>query len=198
MNPSPDDGHLSYFSGHGTNVLIENPDLPDDSYLITRDQLKLYVAHSHALRNKAPRARPPTPLGYDFFAHAFNSEGLPATASYLDEQGTVISTGSSVEIGDIMGEEDEGETNLTMSAARMEQVEKMVWHTTLNASHQRERIEARRASQRKEKNFGRKQDQKLRKKGLGKVRKEADQPTTYPVAGASTSGLADAEMTLTE
>ncbi|KAG1764623.1 hypothetical protein EDD22DRAFT_845768 [Suillus occidentalis] len=171
---------------------------PTSSLLVTRDQLRLYVAYSHALRNKAPCARPPTPLGYDFFAHALNSEGLPSSASYLDEQGHVVSTGAAVEIRDIISKEEAAESNLTLSATRMEQVEKMVWHTALNASHQRERIEARRASQQKEKNFGRKHDQKLRKKGLGKVRKEADQHTTYPEVCTSAGHPVDKEMTLTE
>jgi hypothetical protein len=87
-----------------------------------------------------------------------------------------------LELADIIGEEEE--TELTLSSTRMAQVEKMVWHTALSASHQRDRMEARRATQRKEKNFGRKVDQKLRKKGLGKVRKEVDQHTTY-LAGPS-------------
>jgi hypothetical protein len=125
-------------------------------------------------------------LGYDFFAHAFNSEGLHSSASYLDDQGVVVSTKAAMAVSDILGVDEDAV--VTLPTTRMEEVEKMVWHTALSASRQREKMEMRRAGQRKEKNFGRKQVQKLNKKGLGKVRKEADQPTTY---GAGPSALAN-------
>lgn len=140
----------------------------------------------------------PTPLDYDFFAHALNREELPSTALYLDKHSTVISTGASVEIGDIIGEESEGETNLTLSATHMELVEKMMWHMALNTSHQCDHIEVYRTSQRKEENFGRKQNHKLRKAGLGKVRKEVNQCTTYPVVAGPSGGAIAVEVTMTD
>ncbi|KAG1764865.1 hypothetical protein EV702DRAFT_1153340 [Suillus placidus] len=195
MTVNHDDGNLLYFAGHGRNILISSPENSDDTHLVSRDQLKLFIAYSHALRNKSPCTRPPNPLGYDFFAHTFNSEGLHSSASYLDETGSVVSAGASPELADIIGEEDE--EDVSVSSLRMAQVEKMVWQTALSATHQREKMEICRAGQRKERNFGCKQTQKLNKRGLGRVRKEADLPTTYPVAGPSTSGTtneAKAEM----
>ncbi|KAG2119712.1 uncharacterized protein F5147DRAFT_647609 [Suillus discolor] len=193
MSHTPDESHLLFFSAHGRDVLVGNPENKDDSHLVTRDQLKLFVAYSHALRNKPPHARPPSPLGYEFFAHTFNSEGLPSTASYIDESGTVVSTGSAIEITDVISDEEDSE--ITVSSARMAQVEQMVWHTALSASHQQEKIEQRRAGQRKERNFGRKQTQKLNKRGLGKIRKETDLPTTYLVAGSSSAAPPEEVMT---
>ncbi|KAG2118472.1 hypothetical protein DEU56DRAFT_139727 [Suillus clintonianus] len=183
MTIPTDDQQLLYFSAYGREVLVGNPENEDDSHLVTRDQLKLFVAYSHALRNKSADARPPSPLGYEFFAHAFNSEGLTSTASYLDELGAVVSTGSSMELTDII--DDDEDTEITLSSTRMEQVEKMVWHTALSASHQREKMDARRAGQRKTKNYGRKQEQKLTKKGLGKIRKASDLPSAQSSAGPS-------------
>lgn len=58
-------------------------------------------------------------------------------------------------------------------------------------------MELRRAGQRKEKNFGRKQTQKLNKKGLGKVRKETDLTPNHPVAGPSSSSVVE-EVMVTE
>lgn len=195
MTVPQDKGDLLYFAGHGRDILIRNPEHPEEAHLIMRDQLKLYVAYSHALHNKGPRSRHPGPLGYKFFAQAFNSEGLHSSASYLDEHGTIVSTGSSIEASDIIGDDDEEDT--TVSTIRMVQMEKMVWHTALSATHQREKMELRRAGQRKEKNFGRKQTQKLNKKGLGKVRKETDLTPNHPVAGPSSSSVVE-EVMVTE
>ncbi|KAG1788425.1 uncharacterized protein HD556DRAFT_1312017 [Suillus plorans] len=183
MSHAPDESQLLYFSAYGRDVLVGNPENEDDTHLVTREQFRLFVAYSHALRNKPPHARPPSPLGYEFFAHAFNSEGLQSTASYLDESGAVVSIGSALEATDVISDEEDSE--ITVSTSRMEQMEKMVWHTAISATHQREKIEQRRAGQRKERNFGRKQTQKLNKRGLGRVRKQADLPTTYPVTGSS-------------
>ncbi|KAG2109009.1 uncharacterized protein F5147DRAFT_652584 [Suillus discolor] len=191
-----DEGDLLYFTGHRHDILIRNPENPNDSHLIMHDQLKLFVMYSHTLRNKGPCSRPPGPLGYKFFVQAFNSEGLHSSASYLDEHGTVISAGSSIEASDIIGDDDDDE-NTTVSSTRMGQMEKMVWHTALSTTHQREKMEMRRAGQCKEKNFRRKQAQKLHKKGLGKIRKETDLPTTYPVTGPS-SGAVIKETMATE
>ncbi|KAG1792609.1 uncharacterized protein HD556DRAFT_1309157 [Suillus plorans] len=192
MTVPQDEGDLLYFVGHGHDVLIRNPENPDEAHLITCDQLKLFVAYSHILRNKGPRSRPPGPLGYEFFAQAFNSEGLHSSASYLDEHGTVVSAGSSIEALDIIGDDNKDDT--TVSSTRMAQMEKMVWHTALSATHQREKMEMRRAGQRKEKNFGRKQAQKLQKKGLGRIRKETNLPTTYPVVGTSSGPVIEETM----
>ncbi|KAG2132565.1 hypothetical protein BD769DRAFT_1386348 [Suillus cothurnatus] len=185
MTASHDDGDLLYFSGHGRDILITSPGGEEEPRLITRDQLKLFVSYSHALRNKAAGARPPSPLGYEFFADAFNSKGLASSASYVDELGSVVSIGSAIELNNILGEEDDPE--ITLSTARMAQVEKMVWHTALNASHQRERMDARRANQQRERNYGRKQEQKLSKKGLGKVKKGTYLRHSDPLAGSSTT-----------
>ncbi|KAG1779098.1 hypothetical protein EV702DRAFT_1044054 [Suillus placidus] len=108
MTIAPDEGHLLYFSGHGKDILVGNPENEEDLHLITRDQLKLFIAYSHALRNKAPHARPPSPLGYEFFMHAFNNEGLPSTASYIDVNGLVINAGAALELSDIIAREDRG------------------------------------------------------------------------------------------
>jgi hypothetical protein len=123
-------------------------------------------------------------LGYEFFAHAFNSEGLASTASYIDEHGLVVSTGAALELADILDEEEDVE--ITLLSSRMAQVEQMVWHTALSASHQREKMEARRAGQRKDRNYGRKQEQKLHKKGLGKIRKVTDLKAGDARASSST------------
>lgn len=183
MSIAPDEGNLLYFSGHGKDILVGNLENEEDSHLITCDQSRLFISYSHALCNKAPHARPPSPLDYEFFAHTFNSEGLTSTASYIDENGLVVSTGAALDISDIIGDDDDME--LTLSTTHMAQVEKMVWHTTLSASHQRERMEARCAGQRKEKNFGQKQEQKLHKKGLGKIRKGGDLKLANTLAGPS-------------
>ncbi|KAG1793638.1 uncharacterized protein HD556DRAFT_1308494 [Suillus plorans] len=196
MSVTPDDGNLMYFVGHGRNILINSPENSDDTHLVSRDQLKLFIAYSHTLHNKSPRACPPGPLGYDFFMHVFNSEGLHSSASYLDESGTVVSNGALPKLSDIIGEVEE--EDISLSSTRMAQVEQMVWHTALSASHQREKMEMRRAGQRKEKNFGRKQTQKVNKKGLGKIRKESDLPTTYPSVGPSTIGTAEEAMAVTD
>ncbi|KAG1790264.1 uncharacterized protein HD556DRAFT_1310677 [Suillus plorans] len=161
MSHAPDESQLLYFSAYGQDVLVGNPENEDDTHLVTREH----------------------PLGYEFFAHAFNSEGLQSTASYLDESGAVVSIGSALEATDVISDEEDSE--ITVSTSRMEQMEKMVWHTAISAAHQREKIEQRRAGQRKERNFGRKQTQKLNKRGLGRVRKQPDLPTTYPVMGSS-------------
>ncbi|KAG1888812.1 hypothetical protein F4604DRAFT_1674427 [Suillus subluteus] len=171
MSFAPDQNHLLYFSAHGKEILVGNPENSEDSHLITHDQLKLFVAYSHALRNKTLDACPPSPLGYEFFAHAFNSEGLPSTTSYVDEHGVAISTGAGLELTDIL--EEEADTAMMVSSARFAEVEQMVWHTALSANHQRQRMEARCTEQRKEKNYRRKQEQKIFKKGLGKARKMA-------------------------
>jgi len=186
MSIAPDDGNLLYFSGQGRNVLISSPDDAEGPYVVTREQLKLFADYSHILRNKSPRARPSAPLGYEFFAHAFNSEGLHSSASYIDDQGMVVSTKAAMELADIVGKEEDAVVSLPTT--RMQEVEKMVWHTALSASRQREKMEMCHAGQRKEKNFGRKQVQKLNKKGLGRVRKEADLPTTY---GAGSSAITE-------
>ncbi|KAG1897582.1 uncharacterized protein F5891DRAFT_982552 [Suillus fuscotomentosus] len=184
MAPSSNDHQLLYLSTYGQDVLVGNPENPEDSHLITRDQLKLFINYSHALRNKSLDDCPPSPLGYEFFAHAFNSEGLSSTASYINENGVVVSMGAALVLSDIMEEEDDVE--ITVSSSRMEQLDKMVWHTALSASYQRKKMEARQANQRKEKNYGRKQDQKLTKKGLGKVRKLMTLAPANVVAGPST------------
>jgi hypothetical protein len=184
MSVAPNDGNLLYFSGQGRNVLISSPDDAEGPYVVTHKQLKLFADYSHILRNKSPCACPSAPLGYEFFAHAFNSEGLHSSASYIDDQGMVVSTKAAMELADIVGEEEDAVVSLP--TMRMQEVEKMVWHTALSVSHQHEKMEMRRAGQRKEKNFGRKQVQKLNKKGLGRVCKEADLPTTY---GAGSSAI---------
>ncbi|KAG1810084.1 uncharacterized protein HD556DRAFT_1302466 [Suillus plorans] len=183
MTPSSNDHQLLYFDTYGQDVLVGNPENPEDSHLITRDQLKLFVTYSHALRNKSLDDCPPSPLGYEFFVHAFNNEGLSSTASYVNENGVVVSTGAALVLTDIMEEEDDIE--ITVTSSRMEQLDKMVWHTALSASYQHEKMEARRASQRKEKNYGHKQDQKLTKKGLGKIRKITTMTPANVVAGPS-------------
>ncbi|KAG0694021.1 hypothetical protein DFH29DRAFT_880999 [Suillus ampliporus] len=66
----------------------------------------------------------------------------------------------------------------------MDQVNKMVWHTALSALHQQDKMEACRALQKKTKNFGRKQEQKLTKKGLGKVKKD---PTGIAASGSGSA-----------
>jgi hypothetical protein len=81
----------------------------------------------------------------------------------------VVSIGSAIELNDILGEEDDLE--ITLSTTHMAQVKKMVWHTALNASHQCKQMDTRHANQQRERNYGRKQEQKLSKKGLGKVKK---------------------------
>ncbi|KAG1777243.1 hypothetical protein EV702DRAFT_1045615 [Suillus placidus] len=186
MSINHDEGDLHYFSGQGRNVIISSPDGVDGPYVVTCEQLQLFANYSHILRNKSPRSRPSPPLGYDFFAHAFNSKGLHSSASYIDDQGMVVSTKAAMAVSDILGMDEDAV--VTLPTTHMEEVEKMVWHTTLSASRQREKMEMRRAGQRKEKNFGWKQVQKINKRGLGKVRKEADLPTTY---GAGPSAIAN-------
>ncbi|KAG1759435.1 hypothetical protein EDD22DRAFT_955896 [Suillus occidentalis] len=187
MTVTQDEGHLAYFSGHGRDILIRSPHVEEESHLVTRDQLKLFISYSHALHNKSADARPPSPLGYKFFTQAFNSEGLASSASYVDELGTVISTGSALELADILGDEDEAE--ITLLTTHMAQVKKMVWHMALNAQHQRERMDMCRAAQKKEKNYGRKQEQKLNKKGLGKINKVKYVQPTNAITGSSTAAV---------
>ncbi|KAG1850150.1 hypothetical protein F4604DRAFT_1934595 [Suillus subluteus] len=183
MSFAPDQNHLLHFSAHRKEILVGNQENSEDSHLITHNQLKLFVAYSHTLRNKTLDACPPSPLGYEFFAHAFNSEGLPSTASYVDEHGVAISTGAGLELTNIL--EEEADTAMMVSSARFAEVEQMVWHTALSMNHQCQRMEARRTEQKKEKNYVRKQEQKIFKKGFGKVRKMADQRPAIASAGPS-------------
>ncbi|KAG1850687.1 hypothetical protein F4604DRAFT_1970197 [Suillus subluteus] len=127
--------------------------------------------------------------------HAFNSEGLASMVSYVDESGIVVSAGAALALSDIIGEEDDIE--ITLSSSCMAQVEKMVWHTALSVSNQCERMDARCAGQRKEKNYGRKQDQTLSKKGLGRIRKTTNPEVANAVAESSnTSTPAEENMDL--
>jgi hypothetical protein len=134
------------------------------------------------LRNKAPSARPTCLLGYEYFVQAYNHEGLTSTASFINEQGIVKSEEVSIEMSDLLEEEDE---DVTLSAVQMEQVNHMVWHTALSAAHQRDKIEERRMMNRKGKNFAKKQQTKVLKKGLGEIRKEPHRP--LPLASTSSS-----------
>jgi hypothetical protein len=65
---------------------------------------------------------PLSPLEYNFFAHAFNSEGLHLSVSYVDNQGVVVSTKAAMAISDILGMDED--TVVTLPTTRMEEVKK--------------------------------------------------------------------------
>jgi hypothetical protein len=166
----------------GRDFAITNPDDINETWLVARDQLHTFITYSHTLRNKAPSAHPTCPLGYEYFIRAYNHEGLASTASFINEQGIIKSEGVSIEMSNLLEEEDK---DVTLSAMWMEQVDHMVWHTALSAAHQRDKIEERRMMNKKGKNFAKKQQTKALKKGLGGIWKEPHRP--LPLASTSSS-----------
>ncbi|KAG1738624.1 uncharacterized protein EDB91DRAFT_447198 [Suillus paluster] len=166
-NDSPRTTHsapLVNFTERDQDFIITNPDDVDELRLVTRSQLKVFILYSYALCNKAPSARPACPLGYEYFARAYNHEGLTTTASVIDNQGFVKCEGASIEMGNLLDDEDE---DITLSATRMDQVDRMVWHTALSAAHQRDKMEECRLMNKKSKNFFKKQQVKMFRKGFG-------------------------------
>ncbi|KAG1726361.1 uncharacterized protein EDB91DRAFT_1263810 [Suillus paluster] len=161
---------LVNFAERDRDFIITNPDDVNELRLVTRSQLKAFIVYSYALRNKAPSARPACPLGYEYFARAYNHEGLTTTASVIDEQGIVKCEGASIEMGDLLDDDDK---DVTLSAMRMDQVDCMVWHTALSAAHQRDKIEERRLMNKKSKNYFKKQQVKMFRKGFGNQKRNA-------------------------
>ncbi|KAG1859920.1 hypothetical protein C8R48DRAFT_673849 [Suillus tomentosus] len=177
---------LVNFAEHGRHFLVTNPDDVNEVRFVAREQLKAFILYSHALRNKAPSNRPDPPLGYEYFVRAYNHEGLASTATFIDDQGVVKCEGSSIEMSDLLCEEDE---DVTLSASRMDQVDRMVWHTAVAATRQREKIEERRTMNRKGKNFMKKHNGKVMK-GLGGLNKNLSTTTSGGApTGSSSSNL---------
>ncbi|KIK33738.1 hypothetical protein CY34DRAFT_110543 [Suillus luteus UH-Slu-Lm8-n1] len=139
MSIHHDDSNLLYFAGQGHNVVISSPDGTDRPYMVTCEQLKLFADYSHILCNKSPYSHPSALFGYDFFTHAFNSEGLHSLASYINDQEAIVSTKATMELTDIVSEEED--TVVSLPTMHMEEVKKMVWHTTLSASCQHKKME---------------------------------------------------------
>ncbi|KAG1738829.1 uncharacterized protein EDB91DRAFT_1082546 [Suillus paluster] len=161
---------LINFAEHDRDFIITNPDDVDELRLITCSQLKAFIIYSYALHNKAPSACPACPLGYEYFACAYNHEGLTTTASVIDKQGVVKCEGASIEMGDLLDDNDE---DVTLSAMRMDQVDCMVWHTALSAAHQRNKIEEHRLMNKKSKNYFKKQQVKMFRKGFRNQKRNA-------------------------
>ncbi|KAG1758609.1 hypothetical protein EDD22DRAFT_956716 [Suillus occidentalis] len=63
MSITPDNGHLLYFSGHGKDILVGNPENDEDSHLITCEQLKLYIAVLSCPAQQGSQLPSPLPLG---------------------------------------------------------------------------------------------------------------------------------------
>ncbi|KAG1724153.1 uncharacterized protein EDB91DRAFT_1087573 [Suillus paluster] len=131
------------------------------------------------------KACPAHPLGYEFFAHAYNHEGLTTTASVINKQGFVKCEGTSIEMGDLLDDDDE---DVTLSAMRMDQVDRMVWHTALSVAHQRDKIEERRLMNKKSKNYFKKQQVNMFRKGVGN--QKGNTLSTGAPGGTKASGSA--------
>lgn len=105
-------------------MVISSPDGTNGPCIVTHEQLKLFVNYSHILHNKSPYSCLSAPLGYYFFTHIFNSKGLHSSASYINDQGVVVSSKAAMELADIIGEDKDAVVSLP--TMHMEEVEKMV------------------------------------------------------------------------
>ncbi|KAG1904343.1 uncharacterized protein F5891DRAFT_977203 [Suillus fuscotomentosus] len=177
---------LVNFTKHGHHFLVTNPDDVNEVRFVAREQLKVFILYSHALRNKAPSNRPDPPLGYEYFVWAYNHKGLASTATFINDQGVVKCEGSSIEMSDLLCDEDE---DVTLSTSCMDQVDRMVWHTAVAAMRQHEKIEEHRMMNRKGKNFMKKHNSKVMK-GLGGLNKNLSTTTSGSTpTGSSSSNL---------
>jgi hypothetical protein len=90
-----DDG--TEFTAQGRNFLITSPSDALDTRLVAREQVVAYIDHSDVLHNKPVSQKSLYPSGYDYFAPAYNSEtDVESKASYTDELGAIITTGTTI------------------------------------------------------------------------------------------------------
>ncbi|KAG1734104.1 uncharacterized protein EDB91DRAFT_1084240 [Suillus paluster] len=148
---------LINFTKRNRDFIITDPDNMDKLCLVTCSQLKVFIIYSYALHNKAPSARPACPLGYEYFACAYNHEGLTTTTSVIDEQGFVKCKGTSIEMGDLLDNDDEDVTFSRICHIRPVHV-----HST----SLRDKIEEHCLMNKKSKNYFKKQQVKMFRKGF--------------------------------
>jgi hypothetical protein len=91
------DDNGTEFTAQGQNFLITSPSDALDTRLVAREQVVAYIDHSDVLHNKLVSQKSLYPSRYDYFAPAYNSEtDVESKASYTDELGAIITTGTTI------------------------------------------------------------------------------------------------------